>query len=1560
MAEDKTINVVQNNLMKGIQKDLNDTLVNEQILTHHRNGMFQTMNGDLVFATNEPATLECIKLPYKYNGSVKLRDNRYLVFSSDNVDSEIGIANLKNCTYEKVVNAKCLNFNNYHQITGFVRINSDDEEEIIFVDEINPDRIINLSEVPYKYKLDDDECQSKIFTDELDCDEIKLNPKIKIPCLSVSKRNQGSLPDGMYSVAIAYLIDNQRFSDYMCLTTPEFINKEAGDSSLSLSISNLDRNFEQYQILLIGTVNGVTTNKIVGKYSTSQESVTISQWINEDYQDGIPSTELTVTKKIYDNTGLLAANSQYLMRADIKRKTKINYQKQAFNIKAKYVVYQVPLNYYKEHGENIGYWRDENYNFIIRFFWDDGEPTEHFHIAGRTAIAGDKDLATGADVFELTSTEQCDTPTIIENWQVFNTAGDLEKVTNDFKCNARVIGYGDLGYHESTYKYPDNKEIFGDSACTPIRYHRMPDEIKVPRYSVVNGEVYVNILGVQFHEIEKPKDENGVVIPNIVGYEIMRSERDESNKTVKSRGIITNMLGYTDTNEREVLFSNFPYNCLEPNQFLSSTQTYRRGDQEFNFTPLNKVYDNKFTYYTPYGNYFGRERLSNYFQIETEEVGTASGFFEKAYQHPEQKLLTNHSYWVAAALGFIEKALVIIGKTNHSSAVTSGEAIGQTNHKDGYATLNDSYDLKTVDDLLSFDVVGYTAALIGSSISATGAFSNAGKFSRIISVIKAVIVIIASLAVKIPYSILLGAKLATETLNNIKNLSGYHQYVYQYNSNAIYKEQIPVKSGNKRRKVLRQPFYLDNGIHSIGDLHINNGGRNSAIFVEFEKSLKFPKVADNSRATVTQLQLNSDQMTKKIDTTTSVFYVTNKQTNPNQYNTIENVKPVKMHNCIQYFTPKATNDPKENYDSDILFGGDCIIYMQSHLNKFPLFRQNLSNTNYPPGFEYDYRLYNNCAFSRYWMDSTQFDMDSYFKELKNILPSKDRLPDQKYNLDGSSEGDDGWIVKNQFMYTSVNGVFNYIVEADYNIAFRDSKQEGDGINIYQPHYSENQTDLSYIFRADLLSKPEHFSLDSSYKFLTQNQIFSQQLVEMPKSNIRERNSISYSLPSFTSQKVNNWRYFLPNNKFSFDERDYGSLTGIHALDQDRVIFLFSAASPFISLGRDQLQTLNGRNVTIGDAGLFAQTPRELMHTDVAYGSNHDKLAFTSNQFGYFYVSRSQGKIFNFTSNLDEVSKNGLHQWCAEYMPLFIEKDFPTYPHLDNPSTGVGYLIAFDNVYETIYISKRDYKIKDEYKGKIEYNVETNTFILQGLPIALDEKTYFDDASWTLSYNPIAKSFVSYHDWHPDGIIQEERHFISIKDDTLWKHNERCDLFCNFYNIDFPYELEFAISTNGIANILQSIEYEQEAYQYRNECRDRYHNFTETFNRAIVYNTEQTTGLLNLKDATNIRYAHRQFPIFNGSSSSDIPYVKVENKFRFNEFRDYTADRGRGGFNQRHIFITKPNGYERSLNPPNINYKQKYAPRMRHYINKVWLAKDVSNDIQFITKFASTKLQISTR
>ena len=127
--------------------------------------------------------------------------------------------------------------------------------------------------------------------------------------------------------------------------------------------------------------------------------------------------------------------------------------------------------------------------------------------------------------------------------------------------------------------------------------------------------------------------------------------------------------------------------------------------------------------------------------------------------------------------------------------------------------------------------------------------------------------------------------------------------------------------------------------------------------------------------------------------------------------------------------------------------------------------------------------------------------------------------------------------------------------------------------------------------------------------------------------------------------------------------------------------------PYISNGRSVLK-LSNQTVTIGDGGIFEQAPREMMHTDVAYGSNHDRYAFSSTQFGPFYVSEYQGKLFQFGSNIYEISREGFHKWAAEFIPLQLKKQFPKWKGIHNPLHGVGYQIVFDNIYERFIFVKK--------------------------------------------------------------------------------------------------------------------------------------------------------------------------------------------------------------------------------------------------------------------------------
>jgi len=203
-------------------------------------------------------------------------------------------------------------------------------------------------------------------------------------------------------------------------------------------------------------------------------------------------------------------------------------------------------------------------------------------------------------------------------------------------------------------------------------------------------------------------------------------------------------------------------------------------------------------------------------------------------------------------------------------------------------------------------------------------------------------------------------------------------------------------------------------------------------------------------------------------------------------------------------------------------------------------------------------------------------------------------------------------------------------------------------------------------------------------------------------------------------------------------------------------------------------------------------------------------------------------------------------------------------------------------------------------------------------------------------------------------ITSKNTFLSTKAEGIWIHNNRCDSYCNFYGQDYPFEVEFTAHTGGAVNTLRNIEYYMEAYKYAENCYDRFHDLDFNFDEAVVYNTEQVSGLLNLNlMPKNNSPEIITYPKIN-FSSIDILYSKEEQKYRFNQFWDITDDRGE--FNStatRTMFNTEPNGYIRNLNQNNLNYNKNAFQRkkFRHYKNTVLLRRKVSGDRNIIISTA---------
>ena len=761
-------------------------------------------------------------------------------------------------------------------------------------------------------------------------------------------------------------------------------------------------------------------------------------------------------------------------------------------------------------------------------------------------------------------------------------------------------------------------------------------------------------------------------------------------------------------------------------------------------------------------------------------------------------------------------------------------------------------------------------------------------------------------------------------------------------------------------------------------------------------------------------------------------YVGLKYNVQNQYRQLDSIKQVVITPCEQRFdasliTPTPINSfclvnnqnnqifHKVLPTTEIIFGGDTYINRFTEKNTMLFFYNWLYNL--PDGTPWNYALYNNIPTARFWMNSQPYSKDenplaggllSVITTIQNLITQQPTfgtgpMPKDYYNLDNSSynlandtEGTyDGFnSVKNAYFYLANSGVRDFFVESNVLVDFR-----AQGTFQYQQPYIPYQyTDMRELFDMDpeVITKGNFYNYDYSLsvtKFFTQYISAGSLQGINYDPNVAELcftyypNRSLYSLYQDDQSYENNWLIYLPLNYVQFRDK----ITTVKPTGMTGMIFTFPTTGPLFYQGVDQLTTNLGKKVTIGDGGLFSTAPQASSNADPSfeYGSSQNIRSVIYSPAGLYYVSMNQGKIFAYGEGLKEISQNGLKWWFNLFLPYKLTEDFPDFPHVDNPVAGIGVQAMYDNKDSILYFTKKDYKLKSDI-GKVSYNANTNTFNYLGANYQLGDPFIFDNASWTVSFDPKMNVFLSFHDWHPDLAFSAKSNVFTVKGNTIWKHNNSCDDFCNFYGTQHPFEVEYPIVTGQSPTVIKSFEYILEAYRYSQfNCVDQFHVLDANFNQAVVSNTEQVSGYLNLNifPKNNITLS-LEYPKLNQSNlaSYDILFSKEENKYRFNQFWDITKDRGEfpigsnypptgplvpgttqllGNYSDQVIWNTQPNGYIKTLNANNLNYAKPelQRKRFRHYLNYLFLSKLATQDerdINFILKIVNSKNQASLR
>lgn len=1584
MAEfQNTNNVTTNIFNKGMLKDLDVAFNPEGVWTHARNAVNNTIFGQTGVIGNEPANKLCTTAPYTIIGLIPIYGTEWAVFSTNNISSEVGVFDDSDCSYRKVVNDNCLNFSTDHLITGAARYGFDCTYSVYFSDGYNPDRVLNIDNPPYitKKKKVSADCYVDEKTDKLDCEALRLAPLFKTPCVSIEKSvTGGNLVNGSYQVAIAYTINNIRVTDYVGLSNVQSLFEHAGlGGGLEVTIDSIDDQiFDEFELVLIATVFQATAARSIGFYSTKTNKISISNF--PESLPVVPLSDIQLMTPAYEKSDAMFDVNGYLMRSGIYTKFDINYQPQANKIVSKWVETKVNADYYKKGGNAVSYMRDEVYSFFIRWIYNTGEKTASYHIPGRASVGSDRRVIGGADALESLAGG------VTRKWQAYDTS-DITSTTsyNLPEVGGVVTKEGTMSYWESTEHYPDNRpDIWGDLCGKTIRHHKFPDNCT----SHINTDdgLNINLLGVKFENISHPLDNNGKPITSIVGYEILRGSR-EGNKTIIAKGLLNNMGEYTidpeNKDARKGLYQNYPFNDLRIDPFLSLEEV-KGGCEGKGYKPMGTFKDNIFSFHSP-ETQFRDPYLSPFeLKIHGEVSGSVDASFSPVYQHPEHKMLRDIVLFNAAIIGTGVGLIALKGKTTISTESTRTFRAGQT----------------------------ITAVNSGGSLTVTSGLGRIGsgtveskEKSAIAENWAQALVGLASGTYMFTYFFGQGME---QTIRIMNSLITFQQYAYQYNGHGFYKNYAcPVQSNIRRR--VQDAQYINPYLQDFGlDYRINNLFRNRIVAVRIDTDLDRPKTTDDSRVTIGNLGLWKNPKTP-FDRTTSAYYASLKVSMPAQYGQLASIIQIPVSSCVNTTQP----DKDIKYTSPVLFGGDVYINRYTEKNSFFLFNDWLFNQ--PDGARFDYMKYVNIPYPRYWIDSNDYNVSKLIQPfaaaggaalttnilLKELFPKKEDgtggisstlstlisavtgagslaaiastswkdkvLPNDYRHLDRMKSDCKSRVafgIEDAYFYLFVNGVRDFFVESEVNLAQRDWGEQLSQ-QIYDPY---RNTDLTSLFRSDIIKSGNYYKYDYSLsvsRLITTNTTWGSILPSSFDPKVAEtcysyyNNRVIYSLPQANELKKDNWRVYLANNYNDFD----GIVTSVKQVNQSGCMILMKNHAPQMFPGVDQLQTQNGIKVTIGDSGLFTGNIQNLTNAETIYeqASCQSRLASINTAAGLFWVSQNQGKVYHFGNGMREISSNGLKWWFSKYLPSVLLKDFPKFELYDNPVAGVGVMLTFDNTNEILYLTKKDYQVKDEYKGKLVY-YKGAKFLLGRRKIQLGDPTYFNDASLTVSYDVKNQMWVSFHDWHPNLVVPSRSHFMTIVDGGIWRHNDRCDKFCNFYGEDYPFEVEYVASTGQEIATLKSVEYQLECYKYANQCRDANHVLDYNFDHAVVYNTEQVSGVLKLIDKQkNDPLALLDYP-FVQQSQITIMCSKEENKYRFNQFWDVTRNRGEFTPNYQTIWETAPNGYEKTLNPLYVDYDKSPLQRkkFRHYMTRVLLKRLVSDDIKMLFRISNNKLTKSFR
>lgn len=1043
-----------------------------------------------------------------------------------------------------------------------------------------------------------------------------------------------------------------------------------------------------------------------------------------------------------------------------------------------------------------------------------------------------------------------------------------------------------------------------DFSCKPIRHFKFPDNTISPfifKNNVLGtAETYIHPLGVSLdNEVVntflnlavKTKLITREQRDSIVYFKINRGYRGV-NKTVLSKGVLSDMIKYTDLDGKENYYSNFPFNSLNSKELLKNTNNSTITHQH------NKKGNNRFSFISP-EIMMGESLKPTEVKVDGYVYGKAFRQADEVLEHAKMVVLSKSAVDLAYKLGKAEATFELV--------MSASEALIQA---------APSFFM-TFGFVVGLNVAGMIMAGIGSAaIIALKATEFDRKFFT--------------------YSL--------KWLEIFKNAGKGANFAYYLASSGTYNNftslttsSIEQLRGINMFKTIKEGTYPLT--HDVTDLiEINNIDRERSMYLYLGSNVntdgilysdQYINIDDSNK------EPSIDGVKRGEEMPIANMYGGLKIYNPAQYGRIHNIMWVKTPGCFYL---------KEKEVLNLTFGGDIFLSRFTFKKKFNFFLVSMLNqSNFTP---FKYSMYFNVGKAKYFID---YDTEVGGAGASYGLPYYESI----YNLQFKQEH--GKYVDYGRFYHYEYGFNNHLIESETNcwnrVALRQPKD-----NFYPnfPDYMKfTQENFVSIRDRELFLYNRVYSNEGvkyTGRFLpdSYDPTFYNCVNNSPSGIIRSQQDNS------EKRKSDPWLAYKALDFDNF-KASYGKFISLRGIESEQLLAYFEHKLVLLNKIDEIRERITPENVAVGQ-GIFTTRPIEFFSTDNGYGgTQHSEIISTEFGHFHVDARRGQVFLVNSNGQGMTEITDGMRNWFKEHLPFKILKggiENLSDLDLDNNFKGIGIALGWDSRFKRLFLTKLDYIVNPSFRGSLEYkdvpddNSLINTKIIvdkvTGEEVKFSNREIFTPCHFTLAYSPMTKTWISYYSFYPNFYISYDNYFrtglnefnnveVSIANKVndgilrtgIWSHLLTNKSYGVFYGKKFPWSIEVVSKEQYVNKQLTNVEYWLDTIRYHNEY-DYALNTEIGFDKAIIYNNYTSSGNLNLitKEKNN-RFQVSQYPKIN-SNSSDILTTYDEGKWSFNDFYDRTHKLN----NNVPLWKYDFNSIDKVINDPSISYTQRWLDRVK--------------------------------